>query len=176
MALHAIPTCMDDEFLSYVEETFLNEPEQTGVVRDGEISDVRRSVVKFKRDQSIENHLWNFVSDLNAEQYGYDIWKHCHLQYTVYQGDNNGHYGWHVDTNYDPTKKFARKLSVTIQLSDSHEYVGGDFKAEGIDISPDLRERGSLLMFPSWLPHQVTPVTSGTRKSLVAWFNGPMWR
>ena len=34
------------------------------------------------------------------------------------------------------------------------------------------RELGSLIVFPSWLHHQVTPVTHGVRKSLVVWNKG----
>ena len=176
MAVHGISECLDDDFLSYVEEIFANEPEENGSVYDGKMSDVRRSRVKHKRDQAIENHLWTFISDVNAEHYGYDLWKHCHLQYTMYHGSDNGHYDWHVDVDYNPQKKYTTKLSLTIQLSDENDYEGGEFQALDIDISPNLKKRGSLIMFPSWLNHRVTPVTSGTRKSLVAWFHGPMWR
>jgi len=35
-----------------------------------------------------------------------------------------------------------------------------------------MREIGSVIVFPSFLYHQVTPILSGTRKSLVAWFTG----
>jgi len=176
MAIHGIASCFQDDFLSHIEKTFENVEEKTATVANGKELDVRRSIVKMHRDEAIENHLWTFISDINAEHYGYDVWKHCHLQYTMYHGNNEGHYDWHVDTEFDTDKKCARKLSMTIQLSESHEYEGGEFQAQGIDISPDLRKRGSLLMFPSWLSHRVTPVTSGTRKSLVAWFHGPMWR
>jgi PKHD-type hydroxylase len=34
------------------------------------------------------------------------------------------------------------------------------------------KERGSVIVFPSFLYHQVTPVTRGTRKVLVNWYCG----
>ena len=34
------------------------------------------------------------------------------------------------------------------------------------------RELGTLIIFPSFLWHQVTPVTEGTRQSLVNWSIG----
>ena len=37
-------------------------------------------------------------------------------------------------------------------------------------------ERGECLIFPSWLPHKVNPVTSGKRISLVAWIQGPLFK
>ena len=33
--------------------------------------------------------------------------------------------------------------------------------------------KGNLFIFPSYLMHRVTPVTKGTRKSLVIWAGGP---
>ena len=35
------------------------------------------------------------------------------------------------------------------------------------------REQGCCTVFPSYVLHQVTPVTKGTRYSLVAWIGGP---
>ena len=39
-----------------------------------------------------------------------------------------------------------------------------------------LKQQGTVFVFPSTLRHQVTPVTSGVRKSLVAWVEGPKWK
>jgi PKHD-type hydroxylase len=38
------------------------------------------------------------------------------------------------------------------------------------------RQKGSALLFPSYMLHRVTPVTSGTRKSLVLWVGGNPYR
>ena len=70
---------------------------------------------------------------------------------------------------------------MTIQLSDSDEYEGGDFEFDNDILAnpPDkniLREKGRVLIFPSFLPHKVNPVTKGIRKSLVTWIEGPAWR
>jgi PKHD-type hydroxylase len=69
-----------------------------------------------------------------------------------------------------------RKLSVTVSLSDPKTYKGGNLK---FDLGPhqkkryhickEIRPRGSVIVFPSHIYHQVTPVTQGTRYSLVAW-------
>jgi PKHD-type hydroxylase len=37
----------------------------------------------------------------------------------------------------------------------------------------EVRQIGTAVIFPSHLYHRVTPVTAGTRRSLVAWFVGP---
>ena len=68
---------------------------------------------------------------------------------------------------------------MTVQLSNGDDYEGGDFQlrdgtGEGLDNS--IYNRGSILVFPSFLLHRVTPVTSGTRKTLVAWFEGKRFK
>ena len=66
---------------------------------------------------------------------------------------------------------------MSIQLSDSDDYEGGDlelmFREEPVKLD---RTRGTLVAFPSFMLHRVTPVTRGTRWSLVAWITGPRWR
>ena len=42
--------------------------------------------------------------------------------------------------------------------------------------NPSFRDKGAVVVFPSWVRHRVTPVTRGTRYSAVAWFNGPPLR
>jgi hypothetical protein len=57
------------------------------------------------------------------------------------------------------------------------EYKGGAFSFSECT-SPDpviSKQKGTVLVFPSYLQHSVQPVTSGTRRSLVAWFEGPKW-
>jgi len=74
----------------------------------------------------------------------------------------------------------VRKLSVTINLNKPGEYEGGNLK---FDFGPhsereryhecvEIRPRGSMIVFPSFVHHQVTPVTKGTRYSLVLWACG----
>lgn len=72
-----------------------------------------------------------------------------------------------------------RKISVTVSLNDPAEYEGGnlqfDFgphKAERYLTCTEIRPKGSVIVFPSHVYHQVTPVTKGTRYSLVCWSLG----
>jgi PKHD-type hydroxylase len=91
------------------------------------------------------------------------------LQFMVYRDVDGAHFNWHID--HGPA--LQRRLSLTLQLSDPSSYEGGDlqFKA-GEEITSAARARGTLIAFPSYLVHRVTPVTSGTRKSIVAWVAG----
>ena len=59
---------------------------------------------------------------------------------------------------------------------DTSEYEGGDFEFDEVKTTADFRSKGTVLVFPSYLRHRVLPVTSGIRRSLVAWFVGPRWK
>jgi len=106
--------------------------------------------------------LWNFnlVSSLEA------------IQYTEYHSDDLGHYDWHQDIG--PGNASKRKVSITIQLSDSEDYIGGDLQIwkGGNDIQNCPRGAGVGVIFPSYMMHRVTEVTKGVRKSLVLWLGG----
>ena len=74
----------------------------------------------------------------------------------------------------------VRKLSMTLNLNKPGEYDGGNLK---FDFGPhaagkrfheveEIRPQGSIIVFPSYTYHQVTPVTRGTRYSMVLWSLG----
>jgi PKHD-type hydroxylase len=115
------------------------------------------------------------VRNLNAEVYRFDITGLENLQYAVYHGREGGHYDWHID--YGPQNPRPRKLSLTVQLSEPSAYEGGELQFQaGPQAATAPKERGTIIVFPSFFLHRVTPVTSGTRKSLVIWAAGPEFR
>lgn len=82
-------------------------------------------------------------------------------------------------TNEEPLVGKTRKISVTINLTVPKTYKGGNLRFDFGPHSPkryhtctEIRPRGSMIVFPSHVPHQVTPVTDGVRYSLVAWVCG----
>jgi PKHD-type hydroxylase len=94
------------------------------------------------------------------------------IQYATYAvGDR---FGWHLDAGGGQTS--TRKLSMSVQLSDDDGYSGGDLEFAACSQLEPLRRRGTIIVFPSFLAHQVTPVTCGTRRSLVAWAHGPAFK
>ena len=78
----------------------------------------------------------------------------------------------------------VRKISMTVNLNNPQDYEGGNlkfdlgphFKGERFKVFDDMRTRGSVIIFPSFMYHCVTPVTSGTRYSLVLWLLGKPWQ
>ena len=121
--------------------------------------------------------LWQYVKAANENAFHCQVENICDIQYTEYHANKGGHYDWHIDVNWDGNTARDRKLSVTVQLSDPSEYEGGGFQfLECPNPDESSRKKGTVLVFPSYLKHRVLPVTKGTRKSLVAWFEGPRWQ
>jgi len=140
-------------------------------------SDVRKSRVAWlTNNKPVLDLLYDFVDMANRNAFKAHIYKKADIQFTEYLGSEGGHYSWHHDIDWNRDDGLDRKLSVTVQLSGADEYEGGDFSFSECQ-SPDERakEKGTVLVFPSYLQHAVQPVTSGTRRSLVAWFEGPRW-
>lgn len=121
--------------------------------------------------------ITQIMAALNHDYFGFDLWGFLDgLQYTVYDARDGTpeFYSWHTDMT--GKGRMTRKLSFVLQLSDPMDYEGGDLKIQGMTSEVLVKERGIIHTFPSYMLHQVTPVTHGVRKSLVAWAVGPDFR
>jgi PKHD-type hydroxylase len=136
--------------------------------------DIRRSNVDWLSNTPdthwIFERLANVGAQLNAEHFRFDLTGFGEsLQLTHYDQSENGMYGWHQDYG----SKISRKLSLTVQLTDASEYEGGNLQVMTTGQPVNVRkQRGLIAVFPSYVLHQVTPVTQGSRQSLVAWISG----
>lgn len=84
-----------------------------------------------------------------------------------------GQYDWHKDTFAPNENNEQRKLSISILLSDTSDFKGGEFMFRDLDdYQQPTMKQGSVLVFPSFLEHTVAPVISGERISAVTWING----
>jgi PKHD-type hydroxylase len=139
---------------------------------------VRRSQVSWLDNNP--NTKWVFeklshvASQLNAEHFWFDLTGFGEtLQLTNYDQSENGMYGWHQDYGGG----VSRKLSMAVQLTDPSEYDGGNLQVLTTGEPVNVRkQRGLIAVFPSYVLHQVTPVTQGSRQSLVAWVSGPAFK
>ncbi len=69
-----------------------------------------------------------------------------------------------------------RKISLTVQLSSSDDYSGGNVVLhDGPDPWILDRTQGAATFFPSWTLHEVKPVMKGERWALVCFFCGPSY-
>ncbi len=115
--------------------------------------------------------LTDIIVPCNAARYKFDLSGFLEkIQLTKY--DENGFYKWHEDNGVGSFS--IRKLSIIIQLTDESAYEGGEVEIFGGGFLK--KSRGTLCIFPSYVTHQVLPVTKGVRHSLVAWVSGPPFR
>ena len=123
----------------------------------------------------IYERLGNIIPVANKDLFMLDIGYIATLQYTIYRGSKEQHYDWHFDRLID-YQDFERKISGVVMLSDPDEYEGGDFEiiinGNPEEVQTHRPLKGEIIFFSSTFPHRVTPVTGGTRKSLVFWVEG----
>lgn len=144
-----------------------------------QLGEIRRSDIWFfdpaPETDFIFTPLHDAVMHLN-QRYNLDLTGFATgCQIARYSAADQGHYDWHIDLGIGRFSR--RKLSVSVQLSPSDAYDGGDleFHLSGLDHA-NMRQQGTLVAFPSFLQHRVAPVTRGERFSLVAWIDGPPYR
>lgn len=116
------------------------------------------------------------IQQANGKVWNYDIWGfYDQMHYVQYHAPGD-HFGWHQDRG-DDWRRPQRKLALAVMLSDPFEYEGGEFQIfDGQEITLKAKEKGSVIVFPSFIQHRVLPVTSGVRRSLIAWACGPRFR
>jgi PKHD-type hydroxylase len=167
---------------------------QTNKIQEGKnLSEEDLKDLKKKRDSNIVwlNDRWiykeiqPFIHQANRLanwNFDWNFSESC--QFTKYK--LNQFYDWHADAwegayaNKDNPDTFGkiRKLSVTCSLSAPEDYEGGELEFDFRNTDPDkqsvrkcaeIKPRGSIVVFPSFVWHRVKPVTKGTRYSLVIW-------
>jgi hypothetical protein len=135
-----------------------------------------------------EENSWFFeklnaaIESINNSVYGFELYGYKDYQYAEYDGAESGKYGTHMDlimTEAKPADLLdTRKLSISLILSDpDKDFSGGDFLIyEGGSPTKVSLPKGAMIFFPSFMLHEVTPVTEGLRKSIVVWVEGPKFK
>lgn len=108
--------------------------------------------------------------DANSKNWKFDITHANQAEFLIYPSD--GRYTTHSDTFLHSGDKECRKITVLAFLND--DYEGGRFYlVHGNSRIYPPQKKGTILAFPSFIPHGVEDVTSGTRYSAVCWMVGP---
>jgi|TARA_B110000908_G_C10249631_1_gene451099 PKHD-type hydroxylase len=163
--------------LEYQEATILGESGSDGQTQ----KQVRSSKIKWiphdKNWDWLYHRFQEMIVEANHELWGFELNDIIEeIQYTEYHASDKGHYDWHQDIG--PGNASLRKISLTVQLTDSEEYSGGDLEIWQGGSNTDSTPRGSgiVIIFPSYMMHRVSPMTSGIRKSLVLWVGGEHYK
>jgi hypothetical protein len=105
--------------------------------------------------QAIKEYVRNFNHAEIEQDSGYELLKY----------ETGGYFIQHKDSFKDR----PRAVSCSFILND--DYEGGEFAFFDRELKYKLK-KGSCIMFPSnfMYPHEIMPVTSGTRYSIITWF------
>lgn len=170
---------LSDEICDYIIESGLTLlPNKASTFKGGDDPN-RKTQVRWIQKQAFPDILDivdKFARDAN-EHFKLDIDSIDYLQFTEYK-DVGHFYGDHHDVDWDRADGRHRKISIVVQLSDPKEYTGGDFSFMTTE-SPDpitVKKRGTVIAFVSYYDHAVSPILSGSRTSLVGWYEGPRWK
>ncbi len=139
-------------------------------------SNFRNNLIGFTEDIEIREIITNYLYKANRLSFGFLADFIPAIQFSKYE--EGTYYNFHHDVNwFNMDSMYDRKLSIVIQLSDENSYEGGDFQFCNEAHTPvTMRKQGSILVFPSYINHRVTPIVKGTRYSLVCWMEGPRWQ
>lgn len=143
-------------------------------------SDKRKSYNSWIPPSEISNWIYvklqNFIEIAN-KHFQFDLHSLENLQFTEYSENYEGNYGPHIDKFPNPTSPNShRKLSFSVQLTEPTMYEGGDLKIYDGNYILANKSIGAINFFPSYVLHEVTPVTKGTRYCLVGWVSGPKFK
>jgi hypothetical protein len=110
--------------------------------------------------------------NINQQVWQYNITHSNQSEFLMY--DVTGKYETHVDTFHIRSDE-TRKLTVLVFLNEDFE--GGKFYIQnGSKRLYPQQTKGTVLVFPSFMPHGVEPVTRGVRYSVVTWMVGPYFK
>jgi PKHD-type hydroxylase len=145
---------------------------------EGLCLEYRESKIEFinpsETTEFIYSRLTENIVNLNSRFFNFHLTGFDEaLQLTEYNAPS-GKYKKHLDCGVGTR---IRKLSVVVQLSDPKDYEGGELLIHiGEPPSKPDNSQGMMIVFPSYILHEVTPVTKGTRHSLVGWTFGEPFR
>ena len=175
---------MISDLTSYVTQNYQFSKGITGVPELGNVSDSyesnNRDIAYLSPNQDTKwlyDLLFPLSLEANDKVFKFDIDIVTDpIHYVIYPQDG-GHLDWHMDVGAYGVNR--RKLAMTVQLSDSSDYEGGDFEIwmggkDGFVTVP--REKGDVVVFPTFCMHRVKPITKGERRCLVFWTGGRPFR
>lgn len=117
--------------------------------------------------QQVIQRLLPVLKRVNQEQYHFQVSGIESPHFCTYQvGECSP---WHHDFAGDNCTN--RKLTLLVFLSSPDCFTGGQFHVFPFT-EREQQQQGNLLIFPAYLMHQVEPVLSGVRYSLITWALG----
>jgi len=153
-------------------------PQESGTVtEERNLSyDKRHCLVSF-----VELHHWftgvlHHAGILANEKMGWDLAVNDRQKPQVANYAKGHHFDWHIDVSPFTGSPQDRKITVVCLLNNPEEFAGGDFELKFEEEKKIDLKKGSVIAFPAFIPHRVTPVQQGLRRTATLWLTGPKFR
>jgi predicted 2-oxoglutarate/Fe(II)-dependent dioxygenase YbiX len=92
----------------------------------------------------------------------------------VFSYSEGDFYNWHIDLSVAAP---SRKLTFIINLSDPAECEGGELEFLNVDTSQsNTSAQGHCLVFPSYTPYRITPVSKGHKHVIIGHVHGAVFK
>ena len=119
----------------------------------------------------IFDRLEKILNSANERFFNFEINGFADMRLNNY--NSNHSFDWHPDLGASQTS--TRKITLVTLLSNKEDYKGGIIEWDGVHEEIN-QEQGTVVLFPPYIFHQVTPVTEGNRYTLICWAVGPHFR
>ena len=163
-----------EDLINYFEQNQSQDSELAGQYDKNIMNkEVRNTEEMIYTDEKMLSKIKMVLELSNISTYHYNIQEMSSVKLLKY--GVGGRYKWHTDCGAKETS--TRKLTAIIQLSDENDYQGGDLEfgitdKTGQNNYTATRKQGSIIIFPAFLSHRVTPITEGKRYSMLSWMLG----
>jgi len=145
-------------------------PDSTDKVRDCKVASLHRE----QNTNIVYEKIGHLVGRANYDHFLYPIIGMEDIQYVIYDGPGTK-YDPHTDVLLQGYRPKDRRISGIVMLSDPEDYEGGELTID-LDgnghLYPIELKKGAVVFFDSHMLHQVTPLISGNRETLVFWVWG----
>ena len=158
---------------SYTKPTYNN-----GGVYEQDPNIPERKVWDFPKDKKTREFIKGLIYHINNanQKYQFELFKIIELYYLEYSPKDTTPLDWHMDIGHTPPSN-TRKVSFSIMANEPSEYEGGNLEISSVpDTTQIPKNMGGMVCFPSFLPHRVTPITKGIRKSIIGFAGGRPYR
>ena len=121
---------------------------------------------------------YNSIVKEAQEKYNVTIFDPITYEKFIYSNYTAGHYIRSHNDLIEFESPGARKLTIVALLN--NEFSGGEFRTMvpeqfNAGMVPVELEAGDVIIFPSYVPHEVCNVSDGSRITLTTWVQGPNW-
>ena len=92
----------------------------------------------------------------------------------IFKYTEKDYYNWHIEIS--PMAP-SRKISFIVNLSNPDDYEGGKIEFLNVDTSESgISTQGHCLIFPSFMPYRITPVTKGANHIIIGHVHGALFK